>query len=914
MADPNELEVMDARADATRAQRQLDQDAERGENIGLASVDGLLVWGTPIADFELAFRKIRRSANTAYHLAIIIASAATLVTFGFYAAAQPSLDALLTYEFWLSGSSAVALFCVGILLDAFLIFRLSEFSETTKKIPGWDKNSVWLKHREETAPDRVQHRFDVSGYYSDAAWDVLAGGFRLAKNLKRNEIGVPHLFAAALASESGARFLLRVGVSFDRVKDPIAALLRTGGAGTGSPPLGKAAKRVLLMAYEDARQARRKSVSVAEIFLAAFAEDPRLGEVFESLGVPPDHVVHAAEWIRLREKLRDDHERFVALALLKPKRAMNRSMTARATPLLERFSEDLTVQARNGYLAPLIGREREMEELLRAVESGNRSVILVGERGVGKRAIVEGLARRMVEEDVPEELFDRRLISINIAQVVAAGDPALASERFLAILEEAAASGNIILVLEGIEGLAGAGSQGTLDLMEILSTELGKGRFLAIATTSTQGYTKYIERRTLGAKLVRVDIPELPPIESIRVLMAKSGAIEYQNNVFFTFAAIDRAVALSSRYIHGSALPEKALDVIREAAVLARKKRGEGAFVTAEEIATVIHDKTNIPVEAVTENEAQKLLSLEQQLHGRIIGQDAAVVAVAQAMRRARAELREGKRPIANFLFLGPTGVGKTELSKALAAEYFGDERNMIRMDMSEYQEASSVQKMIGAPNDERGGLLTEAVRRQPFSIVLLDEIEKANPDILNLFLQVMDDGRLTDGIGRTIDFTNVVLIATSNAGTSYIQEEVKNGTDLERIKTMLLESQLKGIFRPEFLNRFDAVIVFSPLTIEDVEQIAWLMLRRIEHQLAEKHIGFRAEDEAVAGLAQAGFDPLFGARPLRRIIQDRVDNPLADLILRNAVERRDTVVIDRDGTLMVEKAKPIGDDGSVAP
>ncbi len=908
MVDQREtLELAEARADATREHRRVEQDEDRGENVGLASVDGLLVWGTPVADFELAFRKIRRSANVGFHLAIIIASVATLIAFGYNVAAQPALNSLLTVDFWLSGSPAVALFAVGIILDCFLIFRLTEFSVMTKQIPGWNKGSIWLKRREESAKDRANHRFDVSEYFTDAAWETLGGAYRLAKHLKRNEIGIPHLFAAALASDAGARFLLRVGVSFDRVKEPIAALLRTGAVGDGSPPLSKEVKRALISAYEDARSSRRKNAGVAEIFLAAFAADERLGEVYESLGIPPDHVVHAAEWIRLREKLRDDHERFVALAMLKPKRAMNRSMTARATPLLERFSEDLTVSARNGYLAPLIGRDREMGELLRAVESGNRSVILVGERGVGKRAIVEGLARRMVEEDVPEELFDRRLISVNIAQVVAAGDPALASERFLALLDESAASGNIILVLEGIEGLAGAGAQGTLDLMEILAAELSKNRFLAIATATPQGYTRYIERRTLGAKLVRVDIPELPGEETIRVLMAKSGAIEYQNNVFFTFAAIDRAVNLSARYIHGSALPDKALDVIREAAVLARKKRGDGAFVTQEEVATIVHDKTNIPVEAVTENEAEKLLSLEKELHERIIGQDAAVVAVAQAMRRARAELREGKRPIANFLFLGPTGVGKTELSKALAAEYFGDERNMIRLDMSEYQDAASVQKMIGAANDERGGLLTEAVRRQPFAIVLLDEIEKANPDILNLFLQVMDDGRLTDGVGRTIDFTNVVLIATSNAGTGYIQEEVKKGTELERIKTMLLETQLKGIFRPEFLNRFDAVIVFAPLTIEDVEQIAWLMLRRIEKSLTEKHIGFRAEDEAVAGLAREGFDPLFGARPLRRVIQDRVDNPLADLLLKKEVDRRDTVVIDRDGTLKVEKAKPIG-------
>lgn len=282
------------------------------------------------------------------------------------------------------------------------------------------------------------------------------------------------------------------------------------------------------------------------------------------------------------------------------------------------------------------------------------------------------------------------------------------------------------------------------------------------------------------------------------------------------------------------------------------------------------------------------------------------MTAVAQAMRRARAELREGKRPIANFLFLGPTGVGKTETAKSLAAEYFGREDNMVRLDMSEYQDAGSVNRMIGAPGDERGGFLTEAVRKNPFSIVLLDEIEKAHPDILNLFLQVMDDGRLTDGVGRTVDFTNVVLIATSNAGTQFIQDEVQKGTDTSQIRMMLLERELKGIFRPEFLNRFDAIIVFTPLTPDDVERIAWLLLKKIEARLAEKGILFRADDAAVEALARSGYDPLFGARPLRRVMQDRVENQLADLILRGSVSRRDTIALGADGTLTVEKAAPI--------
>jgi ATP-dependent Clp protease ATP-binding subunit ClpA len=297
---------------------------------------------------------------------------------------------------------------------------------------------------------------------------------------------------------------------------------------------------------------------------------------------------------------------------------------------------------------------------------------------------------------------------------------------------------------------------------------------------------------------------------------------------------------------------------------------------------------------------------MEGHLHGRIIGQDEAVTAVAQALRRARAELREGKRPIANFLFLGPTGVGKTELTKALAGEYFGDEKRMIRLDMSEYQDASSITRMIGAPGDQRGGLLTEAVRHAPFAIVLLDEVEKAHPDILNLFLQVMDDGRLTDGVGRTVDFTNTVVIMTSNAGTPFIQAEVSAGTPMQTIRTALLERELKGIFRPEFLNRFDGVIVFKPLTMDDVTQIAWLQVNGIGERMLAKGMTFRAEDEAVEALAAAGYDPLFGARPLRRVIQEKVDNALADVLLRKEVGRGDTIVLQPDMTLRVEKAKSL--------
>lgn len=877
------------------------------DDVGLQATDGLLTWSEPIDAFHLKFRHVRRGTNAVLHILLILCSIATLVIFGWRVIHQEEVGAILTSAFWLAGYPEVMWFWVGIFLDCFIIFRLFEYSDQAKAIIGWGKGAAWRKNHEASSKDRIGARFEVSPFYADDAWETIEGAYQLASRLKKAEITTAHLFASCLASVTGGRFLARIGLEFDKTKEPIAALIRKGDQGDGTPAISKGMKKALLSAYEDARKEQRKHVRTIELFLECVKQDPDLQELFIALGYPPEHVIHVAEWIRLREALREDHDRFLMLAQLKPNTAMNRSMTARATPLLNRFSEDLTLSARNGYLPAIVGREREMEELLRAIESGDRSVILVGPRGAGRHALVEGLARRMVEEDVPQELFDRRLVAINIPQVISAGDPALASERFFSILEEVSMSGNIILVLEGIEALTGSMGGGPLDLAEGLATQLSHGHFLVIGTTTPDAYTKYLERRTLGSKLVRVDVPEMEPDEAIRAIMARCGAIEYKQQVYFTFAAIERAVSLSDRYIHERALPAKALDLIREAAVLARKSRGENALVDAQDVATVVHEKTQIPVESVSQNESEKLLKLEEKMHGRVIGQDAAVVAIAQAMRRARAELREGKRPIANFLFLGPTGVGKTETAKALADVYFGDETNMIRVDMSEYQEAGSIDRMIGAPGDERGGLLTEAVRKQPFAIVLLDEIEKAHPDILNLFLQVMDDGRLTDGVGRTIDFTNVVLIATSNAGTSFIQEQIKEGTDIEHIKVMLIERELKGLFRPEFLNRFDSIIVYKPLTLDDVEQITWLLLRQIEKQLDSRGMKFRAEDAAVEELARTGFDPLFGARPLRRVIQDKVENQLADLLLRGEVARRDTVVLSADGVLRVEKAGKIG-------
>mgnify|MGYP001562217839 FL=1 len=868
------------------------------ESVAQPSVDGILVWPPALERITFELRHIRTVVHVSFHLLLAVLTFGSFVLAAWTFVVQDPATDVFALGYIFSGTAPVFWFSLAALSSCFLVFRLSAYGEQVLPLPRWGLTQSQIK-KPEGKSSMVER--DISRHFNDAAWETLRFAYDLAVKTGKVELRPIHLFAAALSGPAGGIFMTRLGVDFEKIKEGITALVREGGSGE-SVTLSDEAKRVLIDAYVSASEARRKHVGPIEIFLASYNADERLQDVLDAAGYPPTHVRHVANWVRLQEQLREEQSRFRALARLKPDTAMNRSMTARSTPLLDRFSEDLTRLARNGYVPPLIGREREMAELLRAVESGRRSVALVGDPGVGKTALVEGLARRMVEEDVPPELFDRRLVSVNMAQLIGAGDPALAPQRLMSLLNEISLSGNIIVVMHGVEALVGAGGGGTMDLAEMLAAEVDKGYFLMIATVTPRAWTGYLERRSLGIKLIRVNVGEPEPEEAIRVLMARSGYVEYQNHVFFSYAALEKAVSLAGRYLREVQLPESALNVIKEAAVLAKRERGERTLVTGEDVASVIHDKTNVPVEAVTSDESGKLLNLEQKLHGRVIGQDEAVKAVAQAMRRARADVREGRRPIANFLFLGPTGVGKTELSKALAAEYFGSEKMMIRLDMSEYQHPSAVARVIGEPGDERGGLLTEAVRKQPFTIVLLDELEKAHPDILTLFLQVMDDGRLTDGVGRTIDFTNVVLIATSNAGTQFIQDEVGKGTSIERIKTGLLERELKTVYRPEFLNRFDGVIVFKPLTMDDVVQIAHLQMGGIRIRLAEKGIGFRAEDAAVEELAQAGFDPLFGARPLKRVIQDRVENGLADLLLRQAVGRKDIVVLKAGGEMSVEK------------
>ncbi len=847
-----------------------------------------LVWLSPVEPSVFGLRRVKEISRRGSVLLALMLFVVSVVGIGWLVSSATSE---WSFALLVSGSSFGFAVCLAALASLTLVYRTATWSETQERIP--------------VAPSSVPTQpfvRDVSRFADDSAWVALRLAHELAEKQQKSALAPIHLFAAALTSTQGGILLSRLGVTFDAWKPELGRLLnRVSFGDNATPTLSDEAREVLLRSFLYARQNQRQTVSVMDIFQAAVEVDGSIRDALDLLGVPADRVERVAHWIRLQEQLVEDHRAYHKLALLKPDASMDRAMMAHATPLLDQFGEDLTRSARHDYLFPLIGRDEEMDQLLRGFESGHHAMALIADAGIGKRALVEGLAQRMVIEDVPPILFDKRMVVVDVAHVLAGGDPAYAPQRLLALIREAESSGNILLVLQQIDAVVRVSTNG-VDLADLLASDLEHGRLMLLATTTPSAWTSVLEPHALSAQMGKQVLEEPSKEAAMELLMAKAGSIEYRSRVYFTYGALEQAYTSAKRYLKDIRLPESALQLMTEAAASAQRKRGSGVLVSEDDIAQIVHEKTRIPVESINSNEKEKLLGLESRLKNHVIGQEEAVKAVSQAMRRARVDVRETRRPMATFMFLGPTGVGKTELAKALATEYVGHERFLVRLDMSEYQHSSSVARLIGAPGDNKGGLLTEAIRKQPFSIVLLDELEKAHPDILSLFLQVLDDGRLTDGVGRTVDFTNTIVIATSNAGASFIQQSVREEMPLETIKRELLERELQNVYRPEFLNRFDGVIVFRPLNLDEVEQITWLQIRLLATKLAEKGITVTADDEAVQWLAKEGFDPQFGVRPLKRLIQDKVETAIADALLNEEATRKDTIVIEEGGHLRVEK------------
>lgn len=876
--------------------------------------ENVLLWNRELSEHALRRDRTKNDLALALNTFFLLWGALGIVFLGvvvFFALDRG--DAI--WSVFTTPHGLMALFWSSVFFDCFLYFRLARITASRRRIPYGAKAArlsthIPLRPTHEKLSQLPHHdKQDIAQYATHETMASVERAFELARHLEHQSVTPLHLAGALVESDAIRIILARLGVPSNMFWEQVGRAL-----GRQHIPQGKDRKdrnvsveflQILFYAYEEALQRQRPFVDVMELFVALATHDPAMSEILFSYEIDDQMTDNVVEWIYLHRTLRQHYRRWSRRASHKPKGIMDRAMTARPSPTLEVLSHDYTGIAAAGGFFPLVGRVQEMDQVLRILRETGNGVLLVGPAGGGKTTIFEGLAELMASEDVPKELQDKRLVVLDPGALVANAEGVGTIEgRIRDILNEAILAGNIILGIEDIHHLLNMRSTtGSEDAGGILMNAISQEMMKVIATTTTREYQEFIEpRETFVRRFQVVRVEELQRNDAILVCEARSSIFESKLKVFFSYAAIAAAVDLTTQFIQDRYLPAKALDVLKEAALLVQAAEGEHAVVTKEHIAHVLAEKTNVSVQQITAPEREKLLNLEAIMHERIVGQDDAVVALASALRRSREGLRDMRRPIGSFLFLGPTGVGKTEMAKTIAEVYFGNEQNMIRLDMSEYQSIDSMRKLIGGKGEQ--GYLTEAVRLKPFSIVLLDELEKAHPNVLHVFLQVLDDGRVTDGLGTVINMTNTMIIATSNAATQVIQNGFSAGMTAEQLKAQLLESVLPQWFRMEFLNRFDDIVVFKPLTLSEVEEITMrLLTAAAENLYKQKGIAMQFSREAVADLASRGYDPLYGARPLRRLIQDTVDDALAKLMLSGQLSRRDIVVLQPGGRLEIQKA-----------
>ena len=771
-----------------------------------------------------------------------------------------------------------------------------------------------------------------------------------AAQLGRSYVGTEHLLLGVLTDPGAASAVLR-GVTLDAARNEIIAILGRGEESVDGKQMvyTPRTKKVIEQSAREARELKQNYVSVEHILLALMREREGVAA----------HVL-----IKMGLDLNKAREELLHILSGTDDETATGSQENADTPLLNQFSRDLTAAARAGELDPVIGREKEIERIVQILSRRRKNnPVLIGDPGVGKSAIVEGLAQLIVEENIPEILRGRRVVSLDLAAMLAGAKyRGEFEERLKNAMGEIRKAGNIIMFIDELHTIVGAGaSEGAIDAANILKPMLARGEIQCIGATTPNEYHKYIEKDgALERRFQPVQVGEPTKEESIAILAGLRDRYEAHHRVRITDDALRAAVYLSDRYISERCLPDKAIDLIDEAAsrvrihaftappdmkqqqarLAALSKETEEAVanedvetaanlrdkkkelqnemqqrrseweqklnskmetVGEEEVAQIVASWTGVPVSKLTEDEAKRLMHLEETLHRRVVGQEEAVAAVARAVRRARAGLKDPNRPIGSFIFLGPTGVGKTELCKALGEALFGDEDSLIRIDMSEYMEKHAVSRMIGSPpgyvGHEEGGQLTEKVRRKPYAVILFDEVEKAHPDVFNVLLQILEDGRLTDGQGRVVDFKNTVIVMTSNAGAHTLKKQRSLGfggrEDEQKSYDDMRENimgEVRQIFRPEFLNRVDEIIVFHALTEAEIDQIARLLLSQVCARLADRGIELEVDDAALRLISQAGYDLKYGARPLRRAIQRMVEDALSEEILSGVVHLGDRV------------------------
>ena len=805
--------------------------------------------------------------------------------------------------------------------------------------------------------------------FTEQAQEVLGRSQEIVRRYRHSQWDSEHVLMAILEQEKGvpAEILVELGVSIEAMHDSLHQMLEQVpkvAQESAQIYVTPRAARLLDRAKAEADRLNDEFVGTEHLLVALTQEDQSdVATLFGEYDVDLEKVYQALQKIRGSHRVTDP-------------RAESHYRS------LERYSIDLTQLAEEGKLDPVIGRDAEVARTMQTlIRRTKNNPVLIGGAGVGKTAIAEGLAQSIERGDVPEELRGRRVLALDIGAMVAGSKfRGEFEERLKAVIDEIKeARGEIILFIDEIHTVVGAGAaEGAIDASNMMKPALARGELQTLGATTEDDYRKYIEKDAALERRFQPILIEEPDVDTtVEMLRALRPKYEAHHKVTIEDSALEAAARLSQRYISDRLLPDKAVDLIDEAASKIRietqllpgelqekesrlrqleneeeaasqradyqraaelrserlrlqeefgRERAEVLqdqdivmVVDAEDIGKLIATWTGIPVDRLLENEADKLLHMEERLHERIIGQDPAVKVVSDAIRRARAGLKDPRRPIGSFIFLGPTGVGKTELARALAEDLFDDEQNMVRVDMSEYMEKHTVSRLIGAPPGyvgfEEGGQLSEAVRRRPFRVVLFDEIEKAHPDVFNILLQILEDGRLTDGHGKTVDFSNTLVIMTSNLGTAEINRPsvgfIRDSTIEQESARMRasIEDALKRAFRPEFLNRLDEIIIFDLLTSEQIQQIVELMVKEVEGRLIDHQVTVSLTDAAKEWLAKEGFDPVFGARPLRRAVQRHVENPLSRRIISGELASGDHVVVDAgEAELTFEKAaSPVG-------
>ena len=812
--------------------------------------------------------------------------------------------------------------------------------------------------------------------FTPRAEEVLRLSQEAAEEMGHGYVGSEHLLLGLIREEEGIahRVLSEYGVTDEMVCDVLQRSVGKGLSGAApSQGLTPRAKSVVELAVSETARMGSSYIGTEHLLMGILREGGNMAlRILRTMGVDPKKMYSS-----IVKKLNDTPHTVTSGVS-----AANRESDKKNKALAE-FTRDLTEAARTGKLDPVIGRDKEIQRVIQILSRRTKNnPVLIGEPGVGKTAIAEGLAERIVSGDVPEELLDKKLLSLDLSGMVAGtkyrGE---FEERIKNTLAEVKKAGNVILFIDELHTIVGAGSaEGAVDAANIIKPALGRGEIRVIGATTLNEYRKYIEKdAALERRFQPVTVGEPTPEATLEILKGLRDKYEAHHKLTITDEALEAAVQLSKRYIGDRFLPDKAIDLMDEAASQVRmtaeasspdlkaleekiaalhREKSEAVTaqdfekaaqlrdiekdyqeqveierdnwrkqmaqnrgsVTADDVAKVVAGWTGIPVTRLTEDESMRLLKLEEKLHQRVVGQDEAVNAVAKAIRRSRVGLKDPKRPIGSFLFLGPTGVGKTELCKTLAEAMFGDENAMVRIDMSEYMEKHTVSRLVGSPpgyvGHEEGGQLTEKVRRKPYSVVLFDEIEKAHEDVWNILLQILEDGIVTDSQGRKVDFKNTIIVMTSNVGAKNITadaarlgfdgsekgEKESEEVRFSRIRDAVM-ADLKRTFRPEFLNRIDEIIVFRQLTEDNIRQIARRMLDVTGARMAQQGITLAADDDAVAELARDGFDPQYGARPLRRAIQNMVEDAVAEKMLEGELKSGDTAHVRlRDGKVVIEK------------